>query len=224
MQMQTEEMESLQYEQRTLCDKMDEDRAQLAAMQDNERTLRQKRDQARRAAEDAKHSLASTKSRGEVLQSLVRQAELGLLSGFYGRLGSLGTIDPRYDVAISTACPGLNNLVVENVATGQQCIEHLRKHNLGRANFVLLQNVQVKTDAMGPITTPENVPRLFDLVTPKDARFAPAFYHQLGDTLVARDLAQANRIAYGVKRWRVVTEDGQLIDKSGTMSLSLIHI
>lgn len=218
MQMQTEEMESLQYEQRTLCDKMDEDRAQLAAMQDNERTLRQKRDQARRAAEDAKHSLASTKSRGEVLQSLVRQAELGLLSGFYGRLGSLGTIDPRYDVAISTACPGLNNLVVENVATGQQCIEYLRKHNLGRANFVLLQNVQVKTDAMGPITTPENVPRLFDLVTPKDARFAPAFYHQLGDTLVARDLAQANRIAYGVKRWRVVTEDGQLIDKSGTMS------
>ncbi|KAI7106509.1 structural maintenance of chromosome protein, partial [Hortaea werneckii] len=34
----------------------------------------------------------------------------------------------------------------------------------------------------------------------------------------AKDLDQANRIAYGAKRWRVVTLDGQLIDKSGTMS------
>jgi structural maintenance of chromosome 4 len=38
------------------------------------------------------------------------------------------------------------------------------------------------------------------------------------DTLVAKDLERANRIAYGAKRWRVVTLDGQLIDKSGTMS------
>lgn len=217
-QMLTEEKESLMYEQRTLQDKMEEDKAQLATLQEDEESLRKKRDVARRAAEDARHALEASKSRGEVLSSLVRQAELGLLSGFHGRLGSLGTIDPRYDIAVSTACPGLNNLVVEDVTTGQQCIEHLRKHKLGRANFVLLKSLQVNSKAMAQISTPENVPRLFDLVRPKEARFAPAFYHQLGDTLVARDLVQANRIAYGAKRWRVVTEDGQLIDKSGTMS------
>ena len=38
------------------------------------------------------------------------------------------------------------------------------------------------------------------------------------NTLVAKDLEQANRIAYGARRWRVVTLDGQLIDVSGTMS------
>jgi len=36
--------------------------------------------------------------------------------------------------------------------------------------------------------------------------------------LVANDLDQANRIAFGATRYRVVTLDGQLIDKSGTMS------
>ncbi|KAK9712832.1 Structural maintenance of chromosomes protein 4 [Basidiobolus ranarum] len=71
---------------------------------------------------------------------------------------------------------------------------------------------------LNPIKTPENVPRLYDLVKPKDAIFAPAFYSVLRDTLVAKDLEQANRIAFGKQRWRVVTLDGQLIDKSGTMS------
>jgi structural maintenance of chromosome 4 len=41
----------------------------------------------------------------------------------------------------------------------------------------------------------------------------------MGDTLVAKDLQQAQRIAYGKqKRFRVVTLAGQVIDVSGTMS------
>lgn len=71
---------------------------------------------------------------------------------------------------------------------------------------------------LNPIETPENVPRLFDLIKPKDPKFAPAFYKGVFNTLVANDLAQAQRIGYGKKRWRVVTLAGQLIDPSGTMS------
>jgi len=71
---------------------------------------------------------------------------------------------------------------------------------------------------LDPIETPESVPRLFDLIRPKEARFAPAFYKSLFNTLVADDLAQAQRIGFGKKRWRVVTLAGQLIDPSGTMS------
>ncbi len=71
---------------------------------------------------------------------------------------------------------------------------------------------------LNPIETPEGVPRLFDLIKPKEARFAPAFYKGVFNTLVAEDLVQAQRIGYGKKRWRVVTLAGQLIDPSGTMS------
>lgn len=181
-----------------------------------EAQLRSKLSGARSKAEDAKSSQQATASQSSVLTSLARQAELGMIKGFHGRLGSLGVIDDKYDVAISTACPGLDSIVVETVECGQACIEHLRKNNLGRANFILMDsisNLRVET-----VQTPDNVPRLVDLVRPRDTRFLQAFYHQLRDTLVARDLPHANRIAYGAKRWRVVTLDGQLIDKSGTMS------
>lgn len=107
-------------------------------------------------------------------------------------------------------------MVVDTVEAGQQCIEYLRKNNVGRANFIVLDRLPQRD--LTPISTPENAPRLFDLVKPKDPRFAAAFYSVLYDTIVAKDLTQANRVAYGAKRWRVVTVEGGLIDKSGTMT------
>lgn len=141
-----------------------------------------------------------------------------------GRLGSLGTIPDKYDVAVSTACGALNNLVVDTVEQGQGCIEYLRKQNVGRASFMVLEKLN-QGNGLDKIATPENVPRLFDLIKPKEARFAPAFYKGVGNTLVADDLDQANRIAFGgQKRWRVVTLSGQLIDASGTMSGGGNHV
>lgn len=132
-------------------------------------------------------------------------------------MGSLGTIPDKYDVAVSTACPSMNHMVVDQVEQGQACIEYLRKQNVGRTNIMILE--KLSTYGMEPIPTPENVPRLFDLIKPKEPRFAPAFYKGVGNTLVANDLEQANRIAFGgQRRWRVVTLAGQLIDTSGTMS------
>jgi len=40
----------------------------------------------------------------------------------------------------------------------------------------------------------------------------------LGDTLVAPDMEQAPKVAYGAVRYRVVTLNGELIEKVGTMS------
>ncbi|PGH19308.1 hypothetical protein AJ80_04061 [Polytolypa hystricis UAMH7299] len=171
---------------------------------------------ARQKADEARASLASTQNQGSVLAGLMRLKESGRIEGFHGRLGNLGTIDEKYDVAISTACPQLENLVVDSVEVGQQCIDYLRKNNLGRANFILLDRLPRKD--MSTIFTPDSVPRLFDLVKPIDPKFTPAFYSVLQNTLVARNLEHANRIAYGARRWRVVTLDGQLIDVSGTMT------
>lgn len=131
-------------------------------------------------------------------------------------MGNLGVIDDKYDIAISTACPALDNIVVETVEAAQACIEYLRKNNLGRAVFTVLE--KLRKEDLRPINTPDDVPRLFDLVKPRDEKFAPAFYSVLKDTLVAKDLKQANHIAFGKKRWRVVTLDGKLIEKSGAMT------
>lgn len=183
--------------------------AKLIKMRQNVSTQRQ-------ALSDSKQSVNEFQSQNNVLAGLMKLSDSSRIQGFHGRLGRLGIIDQKYDVAISTACPSLDNIVVETVDTGQQCIEYLRKNNLGRAKFILLDRLP-KQD-LSRIETPENVPRLFDLVKPNDPMFAPAFFSVLGNTLVAKDAEQARRIAYSRKRWRVVTLDGMLVDTSGTMS------
>jgi structural maintenance of chromosome 4 len=190
--------------------------AELEKMAQKEPELRSQLSGARQKADEARASLSNTQTQGNVLTGLMRLKESGRIDGFHGRLGNLGAIDQKYDVAISTACPALDNMVVDSVEVGQQCIDYLRKNNLGRANFICLDRLARRD--LDAIDTPENVPRLFDLVNSKHDKFRPAFYSVLQDTLVAKDLQQANRIAYGARRWRVVTLDGQLIDKSGTMT------
>ena len=69
------------------------------------------------------------------------------------------------------------------------------------------------------VETPENAPRLFDLISPANYAITPALYLAVGNTLVAPDLETASRWAYEYsRRWRVVTMDGKLIETAGTMS------
>ena len=174
---------------------------------------------ARQKTQDAMNSMANLQNKNKVLVSLMRLAKSGRIEGFHGRLGDLGQIDDKYDIAISTACPGLDSMVVETVETAQTCIEYLRKNKLGYASFICLNKLR-KFD-LSPIQTPGNpmsVKRLFDLIQPKDPMFLPAFYSKLFNTLVATNLQEAKSVAYGPKRYKVVTLDGKVVDTSGTMS------
>lgn len=192
-------------------------KVQAAAAQDA--TLRAQSMAARAKHEEARANQSARTSKGKVLQELTRLRDQGRLDGFIGRLGSLGRIDDKYDVAVSTACGALDNLLCDRVTTGQACLDHLRRTKAGRATIMCLDQLKVNEQDLALRQYPEGVPRLFDLVTPKEPHYAAAFYQAMRDTLVATDLAQANRIAFGgQRRYRVVTLDGQLIDTSGTMS------
>lgn len=210
------ELQDCKVEKKQIAKELQSVQAQIGELAQNETPLRSKLSGARAKADEARSNFSTNQTQGNVLTGLMRLKESGRIEGFHGRLGNLGTIHQKYDVAISTACPQLDNMVVDTVESGQQCIEHLRKNNLGRANFILLNHLKEKD--MSTVNTPENAPRLFDLVKPKHDKLRPAFFHVLQNTLVADDLDQAERIAYSAKRWRVVTLDGKLIDTAGTMS------
>ncbi|SLM41188.1 nuclear condensin complex subunit smc4 [Lasallia pustulata] len=212
----TLELEEIKTQKGRLEKEANKVQTELTKLSQREPEMRSQLSGARQKADEARASLSRTQTQGNVLAGLMRLKESGRIEGFHGRLGNLGTIDQKYDVAISTACPSLENLVVDTVDVGQQCIDYLRKNNLGRANIILLDRLARRD--LSALDTPEGVPRLFDLVKAKDERYRPAFFSVLQNTLVAKDLEQANRIAYGARRWRVVTLDGQLIDVSGTMS------
>lgn len=56
---------------------------------------------------------------------------------------------------------------------------------------------------------------MYDLIRIEDERVKTAFYFALRNTLVANDLEQASRVAYGVQRFRVVTLKGEIIETTG---------
>ncbi|KAJ8797687.1 hypothetical protein J1605_017113 [Eschrichtius robustus] len=133
--------------------------------------------------------------------------------------GDLGAIDEKYDIAISSCCHALDYIVVDSIDTAQECVNFLKRQNIGVATFIGLDKMAVWTKKMTKIQTPENTPRLFDLVNVKDEEIRQAFYFALRDTLVADNLDQATRVAYQKdRRWRVVTLQGQIIEQSGTMT------
>ncbi|XP_078612676.1 structural maintenance of chromosomes protein 4-like isoform X2 [Branchiostoma floridae x Branchiostoma japonicum] len=174
----------------------------------------------RMKVEEARSSMQQQRSRGKVQEALMLQKQSGKIPGIFGRLGDLGAIDDKYDVAISTACGGLDLILVDTMDTAQKCVNFLKKNDIGRGTFLGLdQQQKFRENCQNKIKTPENIPRLFDLVKVKDERTLPAFYFALRDTLVADNLDQATRCAFqGSKRFRVVTLGGQLIDIAGTMT------
>ncbi|XP_037281483.2 structural maintenance of chromosomes 4-like protein gluon [Rhipicephalus microplus] len=174
----------------------------------------------RHRVEELRSNAQANRSRSRVLDALLQAKKSGELPGVIGRLGDLGAIDQKYDVAISTACGQLDYVLTDTVLTAQRCVEYLKKHDVGFANLIALEKMERWIPyTQRRIETPENVPRLFDLVSVKDTSVLPAFYFVLRDTLVANDLDQATRIGLqGRTRHRVVTLQGELVDVSGTMS------
>lgn len=117
----------------------------------------------------------------------------------------------------------LDYMVVDTVVGGQLCINYIRENNIGRANFLVLEQTGQHRGGMErflAVKVPEGARRMIDLVTPSDPSLQLVFYMAVRDTLVSKDLESAVAIAYqgGKAMWRVVSTDGNLIDISGSMS------
>nr|XP_039260655.1 structural maintenance of chromosomes protein 4-like [Styela clava] len=213
-----EERENLNHSLPELDTKLKEKTKHLQNLKTQEQDLSTKLQAARGHLADAEHSSKSAKSQGKVTDFLMQLKTSGKLPGIYGRLGNLGAIDEKYDVAISSCCPALENILVDNIETAQKCVQALKVNNVGQATFIALDKMdrhrsQVQNKPRSAL------PRLVDLIRVSDEKFKVAFYHALRDTLVASDLSEATKVAYGKdRRWRVVTIKGEIIDTSGTMT------
>ena len=77
-----------------------------------------------------------------MLKELLSAQERGELSGIHGRLGDQGSINAKYDIAISTASGQLEFIVVDCLKDAEDCVKYLRQHNIGRASFIALDKMQ----------------------------------------------------------------------------------
>merc|ERR1719191_2079096 len=91
---------------------------------------------ARVKAEEAKAAFENEHSRGQLIKAVTQMSKSGKLRGVHGRLGDLGTIPKKYDVAVSTACGLLDAIVVNTTEDAQAVIEFIRAQNLGRTTCI----------------------------------------------------------------------------------------
>lgn len=200
---------TLEKELKNISDKVVSDGQRKEKIIETIRSLRSKESEATSRA-------TQSRSRGKVLNALFDQKRKGKLKGVLGRLGDLGTIPSKYDVAVSTACGRLDNIVTETIDDAQACVQFLKDNGIGTATFIGLDKVS-NVDWTRFRGAPEDCPRLFDLIDVNEERFKSAFYFALHDTIVANDLDQATRVSHR-QRMRIVTLQGQMVESSGAMT------
>ncbi|WP_137289779.1 chromosome segregation protein SMC [Natronorubrum halophilum] len=136
------------------------------------------------------------------------------INGVHGAVAQLGTVPGEYAVACETAAGGrLANVVVDDDVIGQQCIDHLKSRNAGRATFLPMTDMNQRRLPNAP-SDPGVVDFAYNLVE-FDGQYGGVFSYVLGDTLVVEDLETARSY---MGDYRMVTLDGDLVEKSGAMT------
>uniref|UniRef100_A0A6N2LCX8 SMC hinge domain-containing protein n=1 Tax=Salix viminalis TaxID=40686 RepID=A0A6N2LCX8_SALVM len=133
-----------------------------------------------------------------------------LFQGVHGRMIDLcRPTQKKYNLAVTVAMGKfMDAVVVEDENTGKECIKYLKDQRLPPQTFIPLQSVRVK-----PVFE-----RLRTLGGTAKLVFDKAILFAVGNTLVCDDLDEAKVLGWTGERFRVVTVDGILLTKAGTMT------
>ncbi len=160
----------------------------------------------------------------EAMKSAAEEANFGRaidtvmnakLKGVHAPLVKLGKVDKEYSTALEIAIGGrMTHVVVDDEHVGSVAIELLKSSNAGRATFIPLNKIQKAPSKLSLPKEKGVVDYAINLID-FDDKYLNAFYYAVGDTLVVEDLACAKKL---MGRYRVVTLNGEIIEKSGSMT------
>jgi chromosome segregation protein len=109
----------------------------------------------------------------------------------------------------------LNDIVVENEDVASECIKYLKKERIGVATFLPLNKIKPREFEDVDLLNKGGVIGLASDLIKFDKKYENAIKFIFGDTLVVENLDVAKDI--GIGKVRMVTLDGDLIEKSGLM-------
>lgn len=137
------------------------------------------------------------------------------LPGVHAPLAQLGQVNKDYSTALEIAMGGrMRFIVVDDDEVASTGIEILKSSRAGRATFLPLNKIRSAPNNMRLPKEKGVIDFAINLVE-FDELYRPAFYHALGDTIIVEDMLTARRLA---GKYRMVTLDGSLVEKSGSMS------
>jgi len=142
------------------------------------------------------------------------------IKGVHAPLSQLGRVDKNYDIALEIAMGArMKCIVVDDDEVASVAIEILKSSQAGRATFLPLNKMKPRPWGQNPPKTPGVIDFAINLVE-FDKVYESAFYFALGDTLVVEDLNTARNL---MGKYRMVTLDGSLVEKTGAMTGGSVH-
>ena len=160
---------------------------------------------------EAKKQAAEEANFGRAIDTIMNAK----LRGVHAPLVKLGTVDKEYSIAMEVAFGGrMAHIVVDDEHVASVAIELLKSSNAGRATFIPLNKIK-KAPSRLQLPKDKGVIDFAINLVDFDDEYIDAFYYAVGDTIVVEDIECAKKL---IGRYRMVTLQGELLEKSGSMT------
>ncbi len=138
------------------------------------------------------------------------------LRGVHGTVANIVSIPEKYQIAIEVAAgPHFNDIIVSDEDVASYCIEYLRRERIGRATFLPLTRIKPNLFRENELLNRHGVIGVASRLIKYDTRYMTAVEFVFGNTLIIDKLDSAK--AVGIGKARMVTLDGDLLERSGAM-------
>lgn len=140
------------------------------------------------------------------------------IPGVYGTISDLGSVNPKYSLALEvTAGQKMRSVVTKDDMIAEECIKKLKEKREGVVTFLPLNRIQFKdiTPDLKSLSRKDGVHGFAIDLIKYNSKYVNAFKHVFGNTLIVDDIGTARKI--GIGRIRMVSLDGDLIEKNGAM-------
>lgn len=160
--------------------------------------------------------LQALESRTEGIPRSVQSVLDLKLKGVHGIVANLISVPEQYSIAIEvTAGPHLYDVIVEDEGVASYCIDYLKKERIGRATFLPLNKIRPILFRDADLLKKSGVIGVASKIIKYDTTLMSAMEFVFGNTLIVENLDSAR--AVGVGKARMVTLDGDLVERSGAM-------
>ncbi|MBI4641868.1 MAG: chromosome segregation protein SMC [Candidatus Tectomicrobia bacterium] len=159
---------------------------------------------------EAKRRAFSESDLGEAVQVVLASG----IEGIHGTVAQLAEFPQEFEVALEIAAGArLRHIVVENERVGIKIIDHLKRKGAGRVTLLPLNKINAqltlkRLSIEGVIDYAINLIR-YELL------YKSIFTYVFSDTLIIKDLEVGRPL---IGKYRMVTLDGDLLEKSGAMT------
>lgn len=141
----------------------------------------------------------------------------------------VGTTDENYKYALEAALkPVLNNLLIETTNDLQNAVEYLKKNDLGKASFYILQNIRTPQNGLIGKLRNFSLSRKRKQIAKEDGflnwafnpvktddKWRPYFIKVLANFAIVKDLQTAIRLSEKYSQFSFTTLEGDLVENDG---------